>query len=77
MIKTGTLRRIGLRNLGMAQYEYSECVDCHSLYPHARSTKMARPVYAAPARIVGYPVCNGSPLSLCPCCRPALTPNLN
>lgn len=52
--RTGALRYIGERPLGLDRYRWSECIDCHSLYPH----------------IDGRVSCNGRAITLCPWCRP-------
>lgn len=57
--KTGKLVYDGRKNLGFVAYDWYKCVDCLSVYPSTG----------------GHPICNRTPITLCPWCRPDSKPN--
>lgn len=73
--KTGRLESAGIQRNGMhTAIMYSKCVDCGTLYPHAKQGPCVIHPLVDGITETQSAVCNGVEISLCPWCRPDSQP---
>lgn len=67
--RRGTLLSIGIKRLGLEQYEYVKCVNCATEYPILERTNYNTCIADGALITTRAPSCNGHNIDQCPWCR--------